>query len=167
MVSAWGCANCLGANLQWRAEPLLHEDEPIESPKTTMAGTRRVPSDLRRLFDIVHCTMLFAPNNIARQLLFAAEESGRNGMAYQSVNPSNGELLRTFDEHTDKQMEEMLVTAEQTFFVRFGPETHPRKGKRRSRGVRFADARSEGVKFARLATLEMWGKRIAESSVEA
>ena len=43
-------------------------------------------------------------------------------MAYQSVNPSNGELLRTFEEHTDQQMEEMLVTAEQTF-----REVWPRK----------------------------------------
>ena len=36
-------------------------------------------------------------------------------MAYQSVSPSNGELLRTFDEHTDQQMEEILVSAERTF----------------------------------------------------
>jgi len=38
-----------------------------------------------------------------------------NPVAYQSVNPSTGELLRTFDEHTDQQMEEMLATAERTF----------------------------------------------------
>jgi len=32
-------------------------------------------------------------------------------MAYQCVNPSNGEVLRTFDEHTDERMKEMLATA--------------------------------------------------------
>ena len=36
-------------------------------------------------------------------------------MAYQSVNPFNGEVLRTFDQHTDQQMEQMLVTADWTF----------------------------------------------------
>jgi hypothetical protein len=36
-------------------------------------------------------------------------------MAYQSVNPFNGEVLRIFDQHTDQQMEQMLVTADRAF----------------------------------------------------
>jgi succinate-semialdehyde dehydrogenase/glutarate-semialdehyde dehydrogenase len=36
-------------------------------------------------------------------------------MAYQSVNPFNVEVLRTFDQHTDQQMEQMLATADETF----------------------------------------------------
>jgi succinate-semialdehyde dehydrogenase / glutarate-semialdehyde dehydrogenase len=36
-------------------------------------------------------------------------------MAYQSVNPFNGEVLRTFEEHTDQQMEKMLSAADKTF----------------------------------------------------
>jgi hypothetical protein len=29
-------------------------------------------------------------------------------MPYQTVNPFNGDVLRTFDQHTDQQMEQML-----------------------------------------------------------
>ena len=36
-------------------------------------------------------------------------------MPYQTVNPFNGEVLRTFDEHTDQQMEQMLANANKTF----------------------------------------------------
>lgn len=36
-------------------------------------------------------------------------------MPYQSVNPFNEEILRTFDEHTDRQMEKILATARRTF----------------------------------------------------
>ena len=36
-------------------------------------------------------------------------------MAYQSVNPFNGEVLRTFEEHSDQQMEGMLATADKIF----------------------------------------------------
>ena len=31
-------------------------------------------------------------------------------MAYQSVNPANGEILRRFDQHTDEQMQSALAT---------------------------------------------------------
>jgi len=36
-------------------------------------------------------------------------------MAYQSINPFNGELLQTFDQHTDAQMESALAKADSTF----------------------------------------------------
>ena len=84
-------------------------------------------------------------------------------MAYQTVNPSTGELLRTFDEHTDQQMEEMLATADRTF-----REVWSRKSVR-DRAKVIGKAASlmldQKEKFARLATIEM-GKRIAESRGE-
>ncbi len=36
-------------------------------------------------------------------------------MAYQSVNPANGEILRRFDQHTDEQMQSALATADSTY----------------------------------------------------
>jgi hypothetical protein len=36
-------------------------------------------------------------------------------MPYQTGNPFNGDVLRTFDQHTDQQMEQMLSNAEKTF----------------------------------------------------
>jgi succinate-semialdehyde dehydrogenase / glutarate-semialdehyde dehydrogenase len=84
-------------------------------------------------------------------------------MAYQTVNPSTGELLRTFDEQTDQQMEEMLATAERTF-----REVWSRKSVRERAKV-IGEAAflmlDQKEKFARFATLEM-GKRIAEARGE-
>ena len=36
-------------------------------------------------------------------------------MEYQSVNPANGDVLRSFDQHTDEQMLSALATAEKTY----------------------------------------------------
>ena len=73
-------------------------------------------------------------------------------MTYQSVNPYNGKLLKTFDEFTDKQLEAALVTAETCFeawrYAAFA-----------KRAVVVAKAaaimRSRVDELARLATLEM------------
>ena len=84
-------------------------------------------------------------------------------MAYQTVNPSTGELLRTFEEHTDQQMEEMLATADRTF-----REVWSRKSVRdRTKVIGKAASLmlDQKEKFARFATLEM-GKRIAEARGE-
>jgi succinate-semialdehyde dehydrogenase / glutarate-semialdehyde dehydrogenase len=40
---------------------------------------------------------------------------GTNRMPYQTVNPFNGEVVRTFDQHIDQQMERMLANADKTF----------------------------------------------------
>ena len=40
-----------------------------------VSGEQRLSEPL--LHEIVHCTLLFVPNNIARQRLFVAEESGK------------------------------------------------------------------------------------------
>lgn len=36
-------------------------------------------------------------------------------MAYRSINPFTGELLQSFGQHTDAQMESALAKAESTF----------------------------------------------------
>jgi acyl-CoA reductase-like NAD-dependent aldehyde dehydrogenase len=38
-----------------------------------------------------------------------------NIMAYQSINPFNGEVLQRFDQHTDAQMESALAKADNIF----------------------------------------------------
>ncbi len=46
-------------------------------------------------------------------------EKGTIRMPYQTVNPFNGEVVRTFDQHTDQQMEQMLANADKTFRERW------------------------------------------------
>src|SRR5580698_601957 len=84
-------------------------------------------------------------------------------MAYQSVNPSNGEVLRNFDQHTDQQMEQMLATADQTFREVWSRKPVRERAKVIGKAASLMLEQKE--KFSRLATLEM-GKRIAESRGE-
>src|ERR1700730_1807867 len=84
-------------------------------------------------------------------------------MAYQSVNPFNGEVLRTFDQHTDQQMEQMLVTADWTFREVWSRKPIRERAKMIGKAASLMLEQKE--KFARLATFEM-GKRIAESRGE-
>src|ERR1700689_2170154 len=84
-------------------------------------------------------------------------------MAYQTVNPFNGEVLRTFDQHNDQQMEQMLVTADRTF--REAWSRKPVRERARLSGRRAPLMLEKKKNSARLATLEM-GKRIAESRGE-
>jgi succinate-semialdehyde dehydrogenase / glutarate-semialdehyde dehydrogenase len=84
-------------------------------------------------------------------------------MAYQSVNPFNGEVLRTFEQHTDQQMEQMLATADRTF--RDVWSKTPIRERAKVIGKAASLMLDQKEKFARLATLEM-GKRIAESRGE-
>ncbi len=84
-------------------------------------------------------------------------------MAYQSVNPFNGEVLRTFEQHTDQQMEQMLVTADRTFREVWSRKPVRERAKVVGKAASLMLEQKE--KFARLVTLEM-GKRIAESRGE-
>src|ERR1700692_4271683 len=84
-------------------------------------------------------------------------------MPYQSVNPFNGEVLRTFDQHTDQQMERMLATADRTFREVWSRKPVRERAKVIGKAASLMLEQKE--KFARLATLEM-GKRIAESRGE-
>lgn len=84
-------------------------------------------------------------------------------MAYQSMNPFNGEVLRTFDQHTDQQMEQMLAVADRAFREVWSRKLVRDRAKVVGKAASLMLDQKE--KFARLATLEM-GKRIAESRGE-
>src|SRR5271169_3806663 len=84
-------------------------------------------------------------------------------MAYQSVNPFDGEVLRTFDQHTDQQMEQMLAAANRTFREVWSRKPVRERAKVMGKAASLMLEQKE--KFASLATLEM-GKRIAESRGE-
>jgi len=80
-------------------------------------------------------------------------------MSYQSINPYNGELVKSFDEHTDPQLETAIATAATCF------DTW-RKMTFAERAVIVAKAaaimRERADEFARPMTLEM-GKLFTES----
>ena len=84
-------------------------------------------------------------------------------MPYQTVNPFNGEVVRTFDEHSDQQMEQMLANADKTFREIWSKK--PVRDRAKIVGKAASLMLEQKEKFARLATLEM-GKRIAESRGE-
>jgi succinate-semialdehyde dehydrogenase/glutarate-semialdehyde dehydrogenase len=84
-------------------------------------------------------------------------------MPYQTVNLFNGESVRTFDGHTDQQMEQMLANADNTFREIWSKKAVRDRAKIVGKAASLMLEQKE--KFARLATLEM-GKRIAESRGE-
>jgi len=84
-------------------------------------------------------------------------------MAYQSINPFNGELLQRFDQHTDAQMESALAKAESTFQHIWSKATFRDRAEVVGRVASLMLERKESL--ARLAALEM-GKRISEGRAE-
>jgi succinate-semialdehyde dehydrogenase/glutarate-semialdehyde dehydrogenase len=84
-------------------------------------------------------------------------------MAYQSTNPFSGELLQTFGQHTDLEMEAALAKADSTFKHVWSNATYRDRGRIVGRAASLMLERKETL--ARLATLEM-GKRIAEGRDE-
>ena len=84
-------------------------------------------------------------------------------MAYQSINPFNGELLKTFNQHTDAQMESALARAENTFQNVWSKTTFRDRAKVVGRAASLMLERKESL--ARLAAIEM-GKRISEGRDE-
>jgi succinate-semialdehyde dehydrogenase/glutarate-semialdehyde dehydrogenase len=78
---------------------------------------------------------------------------------YRSVNPSTGEVLKIFAEHTDQEMMEALAKANNAFV-----SWAARPIEERARIIAHAAQLllEQKVELARLATVEM-GKRIAES----
>jgi len=83
-------------------------------------------------------------------------------MTYQSVNPSDGKLIKKFEELTDAQLEQKLVAAE-TCFKSWKKKTYA------ERAVIVAKAsaimHTKANEFAKIMTLEM-GKRISEARGE-
>jgi succinate-semialdehyde dehydrogenase/glutarate-semialdehyde dehydrogenase len=83
-------------------------------------------------------------------------------MAYSSVNPFNGKLLKSFDQLTDKQLDEKLVAAENCYKT----WKHTSYAERAKIIANAAKLLSERVdEFAHTMTLEM-GKRIEEARGE-
>jgi len=84
-------------------------------------------------------------------------------MEYQSVNPANGEILRSFDRHTDEQMLSVLAAAEKTFRSIWSTMAISDRAKIVGRAASLMLERKESL--ARIASLEM-GKRISEGRSE-
>ena len=84
-------------------------------------------------------------------------------MAYQSVNPANGKLLRRFDQHTDEQMQHALATADNTYRHIWSKMAIRDRANIVGRAASLMLERKESL--ARLASLEM-GKRISEGRTE-
>jgi succinate-semialdehyde dehydrogenase/glutarate-semialdehyde dehydrogenase len=80
-------------------------------------------------------------------------------MSYQSINPYNGELVKSFEEHTDPQLETAITTAE-TCYASWRKLTFPERAAIVSKAAAIMRERAE--EFARPVTLEM-GKLFAES----
>jgi succinate-semialdehyde dehydrogenase/glutarate-semialdehyde dehydrogenase len=84
-------------------------------------------------------------------------------MAYQSVNPASGEILRSFDEHTDEQMRNALATAQDAYQQIWSKMAIRDRAKIVGRAASLMLERTESL--ARFAALEM-GKRISEGRSE-
>jgi succinate-semialdehyde dehydrogenase/glutarate-semialdehyde dehydrogenase len=84
-------------------------------------------------------------------------------VAYQSVNPANGKLLRRFDQHTDEQMQNALAIADNTYRHIWSKMAIRDRAKIVGRAASLMLERKESL--ARLASLEM-GKRISEGRTE-
>jgi succinate-semialdehyde dehydrogenase / glutarate-semialdehyde dehydrogenase len=80
-------------------------------------------------------------------------------MSYQSINPFNGELVKSFEEHSDEQLETAIATAS-TCFESWGKLNFSERATIVSQAAAIMRERTD--ELARLITLEM-GKRIAES----
>jgi succinate-semialdehyde dehydrogenase/glutarate-semialdehyde dehydrogenase len=91
------------------------------------------------------------------------EENGEIIMEYQSVNPANGEVLRSFDQHTDEQMRSALATADNTYRSVWSKMAISDRAKIVGRAASLMLERKETL--ARIASLEM-GKRISEGRSE-
>lgn len=80
-------------------------------------------------------------------------------MSYQSINPYNGELVKSFDEHTSEQLEAAIASAEQCFKT-WRALTYAERTAVVTKAASILRERAD--EFARPMTLEM-GKLFAES----
>jgi len=83
-------------------------------------------------------------------------------MAYSSVNPFNGKLLQSFDQLTDKQLEEKLATADSCYKT-WKHTSYAERAKIIAKASKLLAERAD--EFAHTMTLEM-GKRIGEARGE-
>lgn len=84
-------------------------------------------------------------------------------MAYQTINPATGEVIRTFTEITDEQLESAVASAQAIY----ESDWRRRDIGDRARVVSAAASRlrEHGEEYARYLTLEM-GKLIVEARAE-
>jgi succinate-semialdehyde dehydrogenase/glutarate-semialdehyde dehydrogenase len=83
-------------------------------------------------------------------------------MAYQSINPATGKLVKDFDELTDAQLEAKLATAAKCF-QSWKKTTYAQRAAVIVKAAEILHARAD--EFAQIMTLEM-GKRISEARGE-
>ena len=83
-------------------------------------------------------------------------------MAYSSVNPFNGKLLQSFEQLTDKQLEEKLATADSCYKT-WKHTSYAERAKIIAKASKLLAERAD--EFAHTMTLEM-GKRIGEARGE-
>ena len=83
-------------------------------------------------------------------------------MAYQSVNPNTGKVLKSFEKLTDEQLEKSIAAAE-TCFQTWKHTTYAQRAEIVDKAATLM--RKNVDEFAKLATLEM-GKRIDEARGE-
>jgi succinate-semialdehyde dehydrogenase/glutarate-semialdehyde dehydrogenase len=83
-------------------------------------------------------------------------------MAYQSVNPADGKVLKTFDDITDKELETKLAAAENCFRT-WKHKTYAERAVIVNKAARLLHEQADH--FAHIMTLEM-GKRIGEAKGE-
>ena len=83
-------------------------------------------------------------------------------MPYETVNPFNNKLVKSFEELTDKQLEAKLATAT-ACFDRWKHTTYAHRAKIIAKAAKLLHEQTE--RFAQLMTLEM-GKRITEARGE-
>ncbi len=84
-------------------------------------------------------------------------------MAYQSTNPYNGKVVKTFDEISDKQLEDKLKAAQDCFEQVWRRKSFAQRNAVLSRAAAIMRERSQ--EFAELITIEM-GKLIQQSQGE-
>jgi succinate-semialdehyde dehydrogenase/glutarate-semialdehyde dehydrogenase len=83
-------------------------------------------------------------------------------MAYQTVNPANGKLIKTFPETTDAQLETKLAAAARCFQT-WKHKSYAERAVIVARASKLLHSKAD--EFARVMTLEM-GKRISEARGE-
>src|ERR1700728_3885633 len=83
-------------------------------------------------------------------------------MSYQSLNPATGELLKKFDEMTDKELETKIATAAACFET-WRKKTYAERAVIVAKAAAIMHAKAD--EFAHTMTLEM-GKRISEARGE-
>src|SRR5262245_39280031 len=84
-------------------------------------------------------------------------------MPYRSVNPTTGEVMKTYDSHTEAEIEAALATAHTVYQSDWSKGPRERRLQVLSRLADRIDERAE--ELARTITKEM-GKRITEARCE-